>query len=327
MRLLLPSLCLLLAGCSSKKTSESRPADERAEVASKKRAGVRDVVLELMVLRQVRVEESSDKGALRLPASEMAKDVGRRLVTSGYLAAREGDVPDTHVPRPVEAFLSLSYDWAPDAEPGAGALVLAAEARLEFVDRRSDIAPRVAMLLEASVPMPSGTGDAAAQKMLERLGTTAAENLAESLAARERLRRAPHAELLSALSVSLEEPSLRIWGLQVAADRGLAEAAGAAVKSLGSEDEELRSAALSALVVFADPSTVAAITRGLDFNDYEELRVVMEAIQAIGGDDATSFLEFVASGHSDEGMRRRATEALERARERYRPTGREPEMP
>ena len=159
----------------------------------------------------------------------------------------------------------------------------------------------------------------AAQEALSGLAKSATENLAESLVARERLRRAPHAELLSALSVGLSEPSMRIWGLQLAADRGLREAVPAAIDSLSSEDEALRAAAISALVALRDPSGVSALIKEVDFNSYEELAVTMEAISAIGGDDAIEFLEFVASGHSDDELRARAKESLERLRKRSAP--------
>ncbi len=206
--------------------------------------------------------------------------------------------------------MNLTYDWAPDAEAHAGSLVLGAEAHMEFVAGRNDLAPRAALVMEASVPHSSGPG--AAQQALDELSAKAVAALSESLASRERLRRATHAELLSALSIGLREPSMRVWGLQVAADRDLREAASAAASSLESTDEHVRSAALSALVRFRDPATVPAITGGLDFNDYEELRAAIEAVHVIGGEEAVAFLEFVASGHSDPGMRLRAREALER---------------
>lgn len=306
-------MVLAVFACSPKKTSKTSGRDDAAPSSVR---AVQEMQPELMVLRQVFVEESSEQGSLLLPAEDMAKQLGATLVTSGFLAARDGDVPETHTARRVEAFLTLSYDWAPSAEPEAGALVLAAEARLEFVDGRSDLAPQVAILMEASVPrlVKEAASAQAAQEALSGLAESATANLAESLVARERLRRAPHAELLSALSVGLKEPSMRIWGLQLAADRGLQEAVPAAIASLATEDEALRAAAISALVALRDPSGVAALVKDVDFNSYEELAVTMEAISAIGGDDAIEFLEFVASGHSDDELRSRAKESLKRLR-------------
>tara|TARA_R110002073_G_scaffold24260_4_gene81916 strand:+ start:2976 stop:3953 length:978 start_codon:yes stop_codon:yes gene_type:complete len=310
-------VALALGSCSSKKKSEAIKMDDAAVVATSRAPQVREIEPEVMVLRQVFVEESPEGGALTLPGSEMAKQLGGTLVTSGFLAARDGDVPDSHRARRVEAFLSLSYDWAPQAQANAGALVLAAEARLEFIEGRSDLAPRVAILLDAEVPHSASDPDGSkqAQLALDQLAQAATENLGESLVARERLRRSTHAELLSALSVGLREPTMRIWGLQLAADRGLREAATAAARSLDTEDEALRSAATAALVAFRDPTTVAALIEGVDFNSYEELRVTMEAISAIGGDDAIEFLEFLASGHSDDEIRERAKQSLLRLRE------------
>ncbi len=273
-----------------------------------------------MVVTQVLAQESG-AGGLTVPTGTFAEQLGRGLVTSGYFAARGGDVPEDATPRNVEVFLELSYDWAPDAAPRAGSLVLAAEARVEFVQGRGELAPRAAMVFEVEVKAPSAESG---QVALSKLGSSAMEKLAESLALRERLRRASHAELLSALAVDLREPSMRVWGLSIAADRGLLEAADAAAEAMASSDEKVRAAALAALVEFRLPGTVPVITDALDFADYEELRVAIEALNVIGGEDAEAFLEFVASGHSDAGMRQRAKEALGRMRGAQ---AREPDKP
>ncbi|MCP4446885.1 MAG: hypothetical protein GY811_16275 [Myxococcales bacterium] len=65
---------------------------------------------EIMILRQVLVEESTGQGGLHLPVDSLAKKLGGLLVTSGYLASRQGDAPDKHRTRQVEAFLRLGYD-------------------------------------------------------------------------------------------------------------------------------------------------------------------------------------------------------------------------
>ena len=50
------------------------------------------------------------------------------------------------------------------------------------------------------------------------------------------------------------------------------------------------------------------------------MRLVIEAVSAIGGDEAAEFLEYVATGHSDSDLRSRAREGLERiGRQRSRP--------
>ena len=290
----------LLASCSSKKKSQPIAVEEVPSVRA-----IKDAPQELMVLRQVLVEEDSTQGVLTLHSKEVAKKLGGLLVTSGYLAARDGDVPDTQHPRRVEGFLTMSYDWAPEA----GALVLAAEARLEFVKGRDDLAPRAAVLMEALVP----TADAA-QQALETLESNATVALAETLVAQERLRLAPHAELLSALSIGLHEPSMRIWALRLAADRSLVEAVPAAMDALEAEDADVQAAAIATLVALGDPRAVPALVKDADFNNYEELGVRIEAVAAIGGEDAIEFLEFVASGHSNPAIQEQAKSSLARLR-------------
>ena len=46
--------------------------------------------------------------------------------------------------------------------------------------------------------------------------------------------------------------------------------------------------------------------------DHWHRRMVVEAVSAIGGDEAAEFLEYVATGHSDADLRNRAREGLER---------------
>ncbi len=288
----------LLASCSSKKKSQPIVVEEVPSVRV-----IKDAPLEFMVLRQVLVEEDSVQGVLTLHSKEVAQKLGGLLVTSGYLAARDGDVPESQHPRRVEGFLTMSYDWAPEA----GALVLAAQARLEFVKGRDDLAPSAAVLMEALVPAAED-----AQQALETLESNAAVALAEILAAQERLRLAPHAELLSALSVGLHEPSMRIWALRLAADRSLVEAVPAAMDALEAEDADVQATAIATLVALGDPRAVPALVKDTDFNNYEELGVRIEAISAIGGEEAIEFLEFVASGHSNPEIQERAKSSLAR---------------
>ncbi|MCP4446884.1 MAG: HEAT repeat domain-containing protein [Myxococcales bacterium] len=179
-----------------------------------------------------------------------------------------------------------TIDWSPQAQPGVDNLILAAEAHLEFIDSREEGAPAAAVLIEAAVPADDG-GDAPTTELANRAMADMVEDavaaLADSLVARERLRRAPHAELLSALLAGLKEPSMRTWALQLATERGLKEAVPAAIAALEAEDEVLRSVAVAVLVELGDMSTVPALIAGADFDDYEELRVLIEAVSAIGG--------------------------------------------
>lgn len=314
-RLALWAALLLVACSSAKKSAPSKEQDDASSAPGfdDTRDGVLQPPSELLVLRQVLVEESSEGGLLAMPSEAMAKSLGKQLVTSGTVAAREGAAPEGQRSRRVEVILTLSYDWAPEAEPGAGALVLAAEARMEFVEGRGDLAPGAAVLMEAMVPRPpqAPAERTVGQEALDELAAAATRALGESLIAKERLRQASHAELLSALSVGLGETDMKIWALQLSAQRNLREAVPAAIEALASEDEALRATATSVLVEFGDPRAVPAIINDVDFADHDELRVAIEAACAIGGEEAEEFLEFVATGHSEQELRQHARENLE----------------
>ena len=308
---------LLVVSCSAKKKSELTASDTGGtpSLPGTIDAQRKEIAPEMLVLRQVLVEEGGD-GDLSIARGLMAKKLASALVASEFLAADEGEVPDRHNARRVEVFLAMSFSWTPAAQPGTGHFVLAAEARIEFIEDRSALAPRAAILMEASVPR-SAHLDAAAmgpQETLDDLAAQATAVLAESIVSRERLRRAPHAELLSEIAMGLKDPSMRIWALQLAAERGLRDAVPAAIEALDANDDELRAAAVSVLVELRDARAVSALVKHVDFNSHEDLRVAMEAITAIGGDEAEEFLEFVASGHSDPELAERATESLRRLR-------------
>lgn len=318
MNLFAASLCLglLLAGASCSQKKQEKRADPPAPVinASLARAKQATIVFpQTMVLRQVLLETGDPAKAYALHTQELAKGLGVTLVTSGWVAAREREVPDDHMARPVEAMLNVSYDVTLPSKNATGMVVVAIEAALEFVNNRSELQPRVALIVEKALTS-SDEHDIARE--LNWVARSALDSAAESLVARERLRRAPHEELLSVLSMGELDVGMEIWALQLAADRFLLEAVPAAMKALAYPDDDVRAAAISALVSLGDPRAVSALSRDIDFKDHQELRVIMEAVSAIGGDDAIEFLEYVASGHPDDDLRARAKESIQHARRR-----------
>jgi len=274
----------------------------------------------MLVLERVLVDNDASGGVLLLSPKDMAKKLGSKITTSGFVAARAGDVPDDRVPRVVEARLSVTYDWAPRLDKPEGALVVAAQASLTFVEHSEERPLQVALTMQDVVAHDKRADPSLnkrAQMHLERLVDRAIAAMADSLVARERLREAPHEELISALAIGLHEPTMRIWALQLAADRGLREAVPFAIKDMDAKSEKLRDAAFAALVELKDPTSVAALVRGINFGDYEKLRVAMEAVSAIGGEDAEEFLQFVATGHSDPDIVRTAKEHLAELTKRH----------
>ncbi len=309
------ALFSMSSGCKKKKESEPKASTaveaQRIDAAVKARGEAFVVEPQTMVLRQVLVEVDDPEKAYALDSKTLAKFLGAKLLASGWLAAREAQVPKSHRARRVEAILKLRYDVTLASEESEASVVVAIEGRLGFIEDNGELHPRVALIMEKKLPeMAIAAGDDGVAAELELLSLAALDAVGDSLLARERLRRSSHEELLSHLSTGSDDVGLKIWGLQLAAERALTEALPAGIAALSHDDEDVQAAAIAMLVSLRDPRAVSALSKDIDFKDYEALRVVMEAVSAIGGEDATEFLEFVASGHPDEGIRARAKENL-----------------
>ena len=190
---------------------------------------------------------------------------------------------------------------------GGSSLLTAIEARLRFLDSEASLPVQENIVLER--PLLKGDTKQLPALIVEQAAgaMTAAGN---GILAKEQLRRAPDAEVISALSGSDQDTTA--WALAVAGERRLTEAVEAAIASLESESEQVRDAAFGALVAIRSERAIDALAKQVDFRDYDQVRTTIEAVSAIGGADATEFLEFVASGHPDPGIRERASEALKR---------------
>jgi HEAT repeat protein len=133
---------------------------------------------------------------------------------------------------------------------------------------------------------------------------------ARELVVKEELREGEDAAVLKGLDST--DPDVVLWCLELVAERRLKPAFERALSLLQAKDAGVRAAALSALVALKDPRAVAPLAKMANFSNSEELRLVIEAVSAIGGDEAAEFLEYVATGHSDADLRNRAREGLER---------------
>ena len=101
------------------------------------------------------------------------------------------------------------------------------------------------------------------------------------------------------------------WALTVGRARKLAAARPRAIELLTSPSP-LRDAAAGYLVALGDPGAVAALARAARFDEPPFLHTVIEAVAALGGEEARDFLEFVAGGHGDDDVRQHAREGLQR---------------
>jgi hypothetical protein len=312
-RLLLFFLALLLlagAGACKKKGEDAAPAV--AAGAGRDDAGARGaargerVVLEGVVIRTVEPERVVD-----VQEDDLARELGATLTASEWFFAAASEVPEGFHARPAVLEVTLHYDVVEEGTQGGRALMAAVEAEVRWRDGAGDdITVRENLLAEqplaAEEPGPPSDG-----RIVEHVARSV-RAIADGILAKEALRQSGPEELRAALESG--EIDLALFALQVIGERGHRDALDRVAALLEAPDPRLRDGAVGTLVALRDPRGVHPLTANADFSDYQALRVLIEAVSAIGGDDAEEFLEFVASGHPDDDIKERASEGLERAR-------------
>jgi hypothetical protein len=163
-----------------------------------------------------------------------------------------------------------------------------------------------------SLPRPRDDLAAAFRAHAQR----AVEDVVRGVGARAALARGSSAEMVKALSGSDED--LREEAMRIAEERREKEAVPALILLLKSEDRATRDRAIGTLSAIGDPRAVKPLTEVARFAETGELPKVLDALGAIGGDEARAYLEFVSSGHQDPEIRQLAKDALRHLDERKR---------
>jgi hypothetical protein len=195
----------------------------------------------------------------------------------------------------VQTSIALRLDTRPSDAPGALNEELAGSGEAEFSARAGT--PRRAVV----------------QSTTERtLG-----DLLDGFLARERLRIAAPAELHALIRQPgpLREDAVRQIG-----SRRLRGEVPYLLELLHDDTESLRDAALGALLALREPRAVRELTHSRSMTDRREMRKILDALAALGGDEARDYLSFVAEGHTDDEIRTMAAEARDRL-ERRRDAG------
>jgi hypothetical protein len=182
--------------------------------------------------------------------------------------------------------------------------------------------PSILMTIEASLELDGDALGAAARAAGEgRVGPKGAPHAADDLAAtlidqvateltsKLTLRAGTSADLVAAATGTDSEAAA--WALELAGERQDPALRDAAIAALG-QTLRSRTAAIQYLVALGDPATVNALTATVDFADQGQLAAIIEAVTAIGGQDAREFLELLASGATDSDIMARATDGLRR---------------
>lgn len=104
----------------------------------------------------------------------------------------------------------------------------------------------------------------------------------------------------------------RLEAIQIVATRGMRAEIPLLLEFLTSDDERLRDAALGALLKLRVREAVPILTKSREMKDAREMQKIIDAIATLGGEEATSYLSFVAETHDSEHIRDLAKKALQR---------------
>jgi HEAT repeats len=135
-------------------------------------------------------------------------------------------------------------------------------------------------------------------------------DVVKSLAARLKLHLGAASDIDFALGGP--DPDLRGEAIRVAAERKERACVPALIALLKDDDATTRDRALGALVEIGDRRAVKPITEASKFADLGQLPKVIDALAALGGDEARAWLEFVQTGHQDPEVRELARSAIAR---------------
>lgn len=285
--------------------AQAAPAPREAEPA-RARAAARP---ERVVVTQValRVEAPPEGPAREIYTREFGQDLGRQLSESPLFASTAAEVPDGHRAREATVDVRIGHDVVAGPE-GGRVLVAAIEGRVLWDDpAQGDLAPSAAILAER----PIDAGERANEDgLLATLVATTVAQVGHDLVAKEQVRTGGTEALVDALESA--DGDMVLWALELIAERARGDLLDRVVAALASEQVLVRNQALTTLVALGDPRAVDALARRAPFDDHEFMRMVIEAVTALGGDDARQYLEFIASGHPDDDLRARARDGLDR---------------
>jgi hypothetical protein len=294
------------AACKKKRSPSPGPASSTDGEADPVQRHDPAAGPETAVVAEVMIRRVDPERAIELDDTALATSLGQQLVAESAFAGREEDVPAGRAALPARVVATVSYDLV-EAGARGPAIVCAVEAAIEW-RQGSRLAAAENVLIER--PLAAGERARYAELVLETLERALAQAGA-GLIAKESMRQGGEAEVVTGLQAP--DPDLVVWALELVAERSLTAGFDKTVELLDARDPAVSAAALRALVALGDPRAVEPLARRAECGDHDSLRVVIEALGAIGGEDAAEFLELLATGHPDGDIRQRATEALERA--------------
>lgn len=267
---------------------------------------------ETVLLSELAIRRVDPARPVELMEDVLARELGMMLAATDEFAANADDVPAGRVAAPARLVATITYDVV-DGGPAKGkGIVVAVEAEIEW-QAGDRLAPRENVLVERAL---AAGDEKRLDALVSELVLASLLQAGKGLVDKEALRQADDADVIAA--VGSGDSDRMAWALDLVADRRLVSALDAVVAQLDSGEPAVRDAALRALVALGDARAVGPLVKRADFRDPERMKTIVEAVTAIGGDEAVDFLEMVATGHSDRDMRERAAEGLERLKRRNR---------
>lgn len=291
----------------AKKPAKAPPAEDAAAAVADARPE-RIVVTDLAI----KVVDPSRGPEREVFPRLVAQSMGRELAGSGQFTMDPEPVPEGTRGRKARLEVVIGYDLLQEGTAGGPAALAVVEAGFVWEDGRPGLVPSMNAIAERPLSEADQANlDGVIAEHVERTAVDAARGLAF----KEELRAGGDDAAIAGLAS--EDEGTRVWALRLVADRAIAGAYEAVAERFVEATSDVeRDAAIGALVALRDPRGVEVLTEHTDMNDYDRVRRVLDPIAAIGGEEAVTYLEFIASGHPDAQIRAQAIEGLDRMKRR-----------
>jgi hypothetical protein len=301
-RLLLVLLLALAPGCRcSQDAPAAKPAPPPPPVPALGEVTIQDVTAE---------GERPAGAVLDLPALET--NVRKSLADAGLFRTASGDAGS-----PARARVRIEVGLEEVAAEGKAAARAAVRMRIDT--RPSEVAAdhwnEDVQAGSEHVYELKGAAPVDRRELYGKLVAGTVSDLVAAYVTRQRLWTDDGTTARSALTKA-DAGEMRLEAIRVIGERKLSSAAPELLKLLEDEDENVRDAALGALVGLRDRRAVSVLAGQRSMRDRREMRKILDAIAVLGGPEAAEYLGFVADGHDDPEIRAIATQAKERMQRR-----------
>jgi hypothetical protein len=232
-----------------------------------------------------------------------------RLSAKAKQILADGEIfADPEAKRPVA---QVSLEAEVFSADGADGPEIGAKVHLRITARPSVAPARFAEDVEAVGQSPLPKGDVeGVRTAFQHLAERTVEDLLQAYVARQKLWQASVRDIEVALKSS--DNDVRVEAIRIVAARSLREETPMILGLLSDDEENVRDAALGALVALRERSAVKVLAASRQMRDAREMRKILDAIATLGGREAVEYLSFVAETHDDEEIRGMAKDAMER---------------